>query len=357
MATKQSRLIGRLAVAPSIFVLMIWMLVPLGMTIYYSFQRYRLLDGPPQEFETLDDLWRSLTSFSFTSDGLHTLMLMAIVGTLIASVALAQVLKKSWWLLVGAALLAALFFGIVSVPARGYVGFLNYYYFITDFAFLTDLINTLLLVGIVIAISVVGGVLLALLLDQPMWGQNIVRLLVIAPFFVMPTVSALVWKNLIMHPVFGLFANIQMAFGFQPLDWFARIPLLSVAILVAWQWMPFAALILLTAIQSLDEEQKDAAAMDGAPPLSYFYHIVLPHLARPITVVILLETIFLLNVFAEIYVTSVGGLAGNLTYLVYFQGKLNFDIGVASAGGLIAVILANLVSFFLVRMIGRNLEA
>ncbi len=74
--------------------------------------------------------------------------------------------------------------------------------------------------------------------------------------------------------------------------------------MVAWQWLPFATLILLTAIQSLDEEQKEAAEMDGTPPLSYFFYIVLPHLARPITVVILIETIFLLNVFAEIYVTG-----------------------------------------------------
>ncbi len=99
-------------------------------------------------------------------------------------------------------------------------------------------------------------------------------------------------------------------------------PLTAVIIMVAWQWLPFATLILLTAIQSLDEEQKEAAEMDGTPPLSFFFYIVLPHLARPITVVILIETIFLLNVFAEIYVTGTGGPAGNLPYLVYFQGLL-----------------------------------
>ena len=57
-------------------------------------------------------------------------------------------------------------------------------------------------------ITVVGGILLALLMDQPIWGQGIVRLLVIAPFFVMPTVSALVWKNMLMHPQYGIFAWI-----------------------------------------------------------------------------------------------------------------------------------------------------
>src|SRR5262249_38878347 len=128
--------------------------------------------------------------------------------------------------------------------------------------------------------------------------------------------------------------------------------------IVAWQWLPFAALILLTALQSLDPEQKEAAEMDGTPPLSFFFYIVLPHLSRAITVVILIETIFLLNVFAEIRVTTNGGPpTTNIPFLVYDQALLQFDVGGASAGGIVAVILANIVAFFLVRMIGRNLEA
>ena len=71
---------------------------------------------------------------------------------------------------------------------------------------------------------------------------------------------------------------------------------------------------------------------------------------------ILIETIFLLNVFAEILVTTNGGAATNIPFLVYSQALLQFDVGGASAGGIVAVILANIVAFFLVRMIGRNLE-
>ena len=233
----------------------------------------------------------------------------------------------------------------------------NFYYFVTDPFFAKDLFNTIALVLLVLVITVVGGVLLALLLDRPFWGRGIVRVLVISPFFIMPTVSALVWKNLMMHPVYGFFAHVWRSVGLQPLDWFGRYPLMSVGIIVGWQWLPFATLILLTALQSLDEEQKDAAQMDGAGKLDFFRYIMLPHLMRPITVVILIETIFLLNVFAEIKVTSVGGLAGNLTYLV--SSKLNDDlnVGEAAAGGLIAVVLANFVAMFLVRLIGRNLEA
>jgi sorbitol/mannitol transport system permease protein len=251
-------------------------------------------------------------------------------------------------------------YNLLEPGTEAWVGFLNYSYFLTDPAFVDALVNTLLLVGGSLLITVGGGLLLALLLDEPFYGRNIVRLLVIAPFFVMPTVAALVWKNLLMHPVYGVFAQIAHSLGFTPVDWFAELPLTSVIIIVSWQWLPFATLILLTALQSLSEEQLDAAGMDGAGTLSIFFYITLPHLARAITVVVLIETIFLLTVFAEILVTTNGGpgdASTNIAFLVYAQALLQFDVGGASAGGIIAVILANIVAFFLVRVIGRNLEA
>mgnify|MGYP002369338128 FL=1 len=290
MATRQTRILAHVATAPSTLVLFLWMIVPLGMTIYFSLLRYSLLDPGNESF----------------------------------------------------------------------IGLLNYEYFLTDPAFFTALFNTLKLVGGVLVITIAGGTLLALLLDQPIWGRGIVRLMVIAPFFVMPTVSALIWKNLLMHPVSGLFAWIATSLGLTPIDWFAQAPLTAIVLIVAWQWLPFATLILLTAIQSLDEEQKEAAEMDGTPPLAFFFYIVLPHLARPMTVVILIQTIFLLNVFAEILVTTGGGpgnLTTNIPFLVYAQALLQFDVGGASAGGIVAVVLANIVAFFLMRMIGKNLEA
>jgi sorbitol/mannitol transport system permease protein len=240
-----------------------------------------------------------------------------------------------------------------------FVGLENYLSFVSDPNFVSALINTLVLVISVLLISVCGGILVALLMDQPVFGLNILRLMVIAPFFVMPTVSALVWKNLLMNPVSGLFAWIATSLGLPPVDWFTNWPMLSVIMIVSWEWLPFASLILLTALQSLDEEQKEAASLDGAGALSYFGYIVLPHIARAITVVILIETIFLLSVFAEILVTTAGGpgvATTNIAFLVYKQALLNFDVGGASAGGIVAVVLANIVAIFLMRIIGRNLE-
>jgi sorbitol/mannitol transport system permease protein len=267
------------------------------------------------------------------------------------------------WMIVPLALtiyFSTLHYNLLDSESEQFVGLENFRYFLTDPAFLASLQNTLVLVGSVLAITILIGIPLALLLDQPVIGRNFVRLMVIAPFFVMPTVSALVWKNLLMHPVSGLFAWIATLFGATPIDWFNDASLFAVILIVSWQWLPFATLILLTALQSLDEEQKEAAEMDGARAISTFIYITLPHLARPITVVILIETIFLLTVFAEIFVTTGGGpglQTTNIAFLIYSQALIQYDVGSASAGGLVAVVIANIVAFFLVRIVGRNLEA
>ncbi|MDR3428645.1 MULTISPECIES: carbohydrate ABC transporter permease [Silvimonas] len=250
-------------------------------------------------------------------------------------------------------------YNLLSPDQTGFVGLDNYKYLLQDPTFWPSIGRTLLLIGSVLGISVVGGTLVAVLFDQPFFGRGIARLLVIAPFFVMPTVSALIWKNMILHPVYGLWAWVFRHLGLQPIDWLADYPMWSVIVMVAWQWLPFAFLILLTSLQSLDTEQREAAQLDGAGPIRIFVYITLPHLSRAIAVVIMIETIFLLSIFAEIFTSTAGGPGTEtttLTWLIYSIGLQQFDIGIASAGGVIAVVLANIVSFFLVRMLAKNLK-
>ncbi len=283
------RKVGATLLAPSVLVLLAWMIVPLVMTVWFSVQYYNLVDP----------------------------------------------------------------------TTAGFAGIDNYRYLITDPDFWVSLENTLILVASVLVITVCLGTLLAVAFNTPFPGRNIARVLAISPFFVMPTVSALIWKNLLMHPIYGVFGAVASTLGFQPVDWFAAYPLASVVAIVSWEWLPFALLILLTAIQSLDHEQREAARMDGAGPVAQFVFITLPHLSRAISVVIMIETIFLLTVFAEIFVTTAGGPGNattNLAFLIYARALLQYDIGGASAGGVVAIILANIVAFFLVRSIGRRLE-
>ena len=285
---RQNLKISRFTVYPSILVLLLWMIVPLSMTIYFSLIRYNLL-----------------------------------------------------------------------YPGENpYVGLENFAFFVTDEGFLVGMSNTLALVGSVLLITVVFGVLISVLVNNAFWGRGIVRVMLISPFFIMPTVNALIWKNLLLHPVSGVFAAVWIFFGAEPVDWFAEYPLFSIIMIVSWQWLPFAILLLMTAMQSLDQEQQEAARLDGASSWSIFIHLTLPHLARPIAVVVMIETIFLLSIFAEIFTTTGGGPGWettNLAYLIYNQALLQFDVGLASAGGLIAVILANIAAFFLVILVGKSL--
>ena len=240
----------------------------------------------------------------------------------------------------------------------GFAGIDNYIRFVTSSSFWPSVYTTLIIVGGVLVITLVLGVLLALLLDQPMFGQGIVRILIIAPFFVMPTVSALVWKNMLMDPVNGIFAHLWKFFGAEPVQWLSQHSLESIILIVSWQWLPFATLILLTAVQSLDREQLEAAEMDGASPLSRFRHIILPHLARAITIVILIQTIFLLAIFAEIFVTTAGAFGTKtLTYLIFQRVLESQNVGLGSAGGVYAIILANILAVLLMRIVGKNLDA
>ncbi|SHF34188.1 sorbitol ABC transporter membrane protein /mannitol ABC transporter membrane protein [Litoreibacter halocynthiae] len=274
--------------APSVILLLVWMIVPLSMTIYFSTIRYNLL-----------------------------------------------------------------------YPERtGFIGLDNYRFFATDPSFGPALINTLVLVGSVLVITIVLGLAISILIDRPFRGRGIARVMLISPFFIMPTVSALVWKNMLMDPNNGLFAAFSKSFGLEPVEWLAQYPLFSIILMVSWQWTPFAILIFMTSLQSQDQEQKEAATLDGAGFWSQFWNLTLPHLARPISIVLLIQMIFHLSIFAEIFVTTSGGpgvSSTNLTYLIYIQSQQAFDVGVASAGGVFAIILANIVALFLIRAVGKTL--
>ena len=250
-------------------------------------------------------------------------------------------------------------FNLLQPDQIGFVGLENFEYFVTDPSFITAIGNTLALLGSVIAITVVFGVAIALLINEPFAGRALVRVLLISPFFVMPTVNALLWKNMMMNPIYGVLAQLWLFFGATPVDWLTDWPLFSIVIMLSWQWLPFATLIFVTALQSMDREQLEASRMDGAHYGQQLRYLYLPHLSRSVAVVVMIELIFLLSVFAEIFTTTGGGpgdASTNIAFLIFKQALLNFDAGVASAGALFAVVLANIAAVFFIRLVGKNLD-
>lgn len=286
---KKIATLPRLLLTPAVVVLLLWMVVPLVMTVYFSFIRYNLIEQSNRNF-------------------------------------------AKWF---------------------------NYEFFLTDPALPQATWNTIVLLGSVVLINIVGGIFIALLIEKKFPGQKIVRLLLISPFFVMPTVNALLWKNMMMNPIYGLLAQIFIFFDLTPINWLSEFPLFSIIVIISWQWLPFAVLIFITSLQSMDQEQLEAAEMDGASYLQKVRYLYLAHLARPISIVTMIEVIFLISVFAEISTTTSGGpgdASTNITYLIFRQALLGFDIGIASAGALFAIVFANIVAVFLIRIIGKSLD-
>lgn len=260
-------------------------------------------------------------------------------------------------------LLITLFYAFVkfSLLAPGehpFHAFDNFHFFFTDGAFLPALQNTFILMFSVMLVTVFGGAALALLINEAFPGRMVVRVLLVSPFLIMPAVNALMWKNMLLNPIYGLFAQVSRTLGLTPVDWLSQYPLVSIIMMVSWQWLPFACLIFMTALQSMDREQLEAAGMDGANYLQKLRYLTIPHLWRAVSVVLMIEMIFLLSVFAEIFTTTGGGPGfetTTITFMIYQQALQAYDIGAASAGALFAVLLANIAAFFLMRVIGKNL--
>ena len=309
-----SRTLPRLLQAPAVLLLLVWMLVPLGMTLFFSFIRYVLnsLRRPEWTTPSLDN-WRGWGNYEY-----------------------------------------------VLYQAK-------------DFWFAVQ--NSLFIVGSVIVLTVGLGLAIAVLVNRAFPGRGIVRVMLISPFFVMPAVNAVLWINMILDPVLGLnglaveglnslvtsLQTMPLLGGvfslwpeFEPLSFQAtQTSAIAVIIMVAWQWTPFAVLIFMTSLQSEDQQQKEAAILDGANAWSQFRNLTLPHLARPIAIVVMIQAIFHLSLYAEIEIVSRGNGNKNLPYLIGEFASNN--IGAASATGIMAVVLANIVAIFLLRIIGKSL--
>ncbi len=304
----------RLLQAPAIILLLLWMLIPLGMTLYFSFIRYVL---------------NSLRRPEWTTPSL-----------------------SNW---------------------RGFGNYEYVMYKSKDFWFAVQ--NSVFIVGCILILTVVLGLAIAMLINRQFPGRGVVRVLLISPFFVMPAVNAVLWINMILDPVLGLNGLAVESFNqtikslhdfpvlgtffsmwpeFKPVSFRStQTSAYAVVIMVAWQWTPFAVLIFMTSLQSEDQQQKEAAILDGANKWSQFRNLTLPHLARPIAIVIMIQSIFHLSLYAEIEIVSRGNGNKNLPYLI---GEFTSNnIGAASATGIFAVILANIVAIFLLRMVGKSL--
>lgn len=242
---------------------------------------------------------------------------------------------------------------------RGFAGLSNYIQVFADPGLRHAVWVTILLTASVVLISLVTGLLIALLLNQKFFGRGLVRTLLIAPFLVVPVAAALIWKHAILNPVYGLINGILTGiwelFGSQnppQMDLLTDQPLAAIIASLVWQWTPFMMLILLAGLQSRPADAIEAAQMDGANAWHVFRYITLPHLRQYLELGGLLGAIYIVQNFDAVFTLTSGGLGtSNLPYAVYKTFYIANEYGVASAAGVVTVAGSLIVATFALRTV------
>lgn len=231
----------------------------------------------------------------------------------------------------------------------------------SDYRFWDALQVTLLFVFASVFLTVILGLLLALLFNRPIRGQRAFRALFTIPLFTAPI--ALGYLGLtIFHEEVGAINTVLRAMGMVNLPrWFSNVWLARTAVILVdmWQWTPFCFLVILAALQALPDEVYEAAYLDTDSGWDTFRYITFP-LILPVllTVTILrfVEAFKILDIPFSLTSGGPGAATQTLSFYIYLTGLRNFNQGYASAMAYILLIMVLIVSFFFFKRLRQNYE-
>jgi sorbitol/mannitol transport system permease protein len=249
---------------------------------------------------------------------------------------------------------------IVIRPDLGitFIGLDNYAELFSSRDFYEVVLNTVVITVVSLAVCTALGILFGLMLNHDFPGVNIVRTLIISPFFVMDAVAGIVWRTMLLNSSFGWNGYFASLLGVGPFDFFGVHSLLTITVLIVWQWTPFFVLILLAGFQNIPPEILDSARVDGIGWLKELVFIRLPVIMNHIEVAVLLGLIFVLKAFGLIFVTTRGGpgySSANLPYYVYKTAFLGWDVGHAAAVAVVTVAITLIAIVALFRWFRRRI--
>lgn len=236
---------------------------------------------------------------------------------------------------------------------KQYVGIQNYLNLLSDEAFINSVFVTLKFIGIAVSVEFLLGFGIALILNKNIKVRGLWQTLILIPMILSPTVIGLIWRLLYapnglldyIYAKFPLTANTTVGWISEP-----SIALYSVILTDVWQWTPLVVLVMFAGLQSVPENIRESAMMDGASRFQRFIHITLPHLKSLIVLVLIIRVVDALRVFAKVFILTRGGPASSTNvismemYRTAFRFK-NFGDASAMAVTLLVVVLILAISF------------
>lgn len=242
---------------------------------------------------------------------------------------------------------------LVDDSSRGFIGASNYVRIFQDKEFWHALFLQLGFIFIAIPIELVIGFFVALLLNTKFKGVNLIRSLLLLPVFVLPVLSGLTWR-LMLQPEYGAISFLLSTLGFPKTAWLANPRTAYAAVIVQdiWRMWPFMFMFIYSGLINIPSSLIEAANLDGAKFWDKVIKIIIPLLSPTITTALLLRLIDALRIFSEVFVMTGGGPGNSTTLLslyIYKQAFRYFNVGYASAMGVILILVSLIIANLLVR--------
>lgn len=240
---------------------------------------------------------------------------------------------------------------ILSVPAKlSFVGLKNYTDILQNQIFLNSLWKTAWFTFTFLFGTTVTGIVIALMLNMKFIGKSVVITILLIPWAIPRVVNALIWKW-IYDGNYGVLNAILVRLGV--IDgyrfWFGESPLISITLIsfaYAWKMIPFVALLVLAALQTIPKELYEAAKVDGANAWTRFWKVTIPQLKYPLIIILILQTTRAIKVFDLIAVLTKGGPGDRTMVTYYYVYKIAFDYLNISSGAAAAYIVTAIISVF-----------
>ena len=242
------------------------------------------------------------------------------------------------------------FFRIDTITrVERFVGLANYQNLLSDPTFWATLQRTFGWVAGAMITQVVGGILVALVLDMQLRGRNIIRGMVLFPYLVPAIVAVLIWRwilsdtvgvaNYLMVDLSGLFS--------APIPWFdPPFAMTSVVLISLWKYTPFWAVLILARLQVIPNDLYEAAQIDGANGWQRFRYITLPWIMPVIVVILILRSIWAFNEFDMVFLPAGGGPMFATTTMPVYIRHLAFEVFNVGAAAAVAVTMLLMLIVF-----------
>ena len=213
--------------------------------------------------------------------------------------------------------------------------------------------NTIKFTILAVVLEMALGLLIAVFVNSLKRGQKIMRTLLLLPYLLPAVTVALSWR-MVLSANYGIINQFLKGLGLPVFNWFmdTKTAFGTILLIDVWQNVPFVFLLLYASLQSVSENQYEAARIDGAGFFQQFWYITLPNIKGSLALCALLRTIDTFRLFEKVNVLTGGGPAGTtttITQFLYTYGIKSLDFGFGSAGAIVMTLLVLILSSFYIK--------